>query len=185
MAIQGLNKTINLLNPILEPEDIWTRVYNWVTQIGKYILVFVCLLVLGVFFARFFLDKQNNDLTRDINYKIDNILSVEAKRQEEVRFRGFQNLTYDIQTLEKKQVINSSDFALVMDGLPSTFSLKSIAFNGSNINIALAANSFEEIARYTSELNSNELYKDVKVSVTKLPGSDGYITFTVSFTLVT
>jgi hypothetical protein len=184
MPKTSLNKTINLLNPINEPEDIWTKIYNWVTRVGKYLLVLVCGVVLAVFFARFFLDKQNNDLTTEINDKIDNLLSIDEKRLEEVRFRGYQNLLFDVSKLSKSQVINSLKVSTALDGIPKEFILKSISFDGDRVNLSLSSNKLESIGRYSTDLSSDPQYDDVKVSVTKTSSNESLVDFTISFMLV-
>ncbi|HNZ70667.1 MAG TPA: hypothetical protein PKJ86_01500, partial [Candidatus Dojkabacteria bacterium] len=82
-------KSINLLNPVIAPQDAWSKVYDWVTKAGRYILVGVEIVVLGVFFARFIFDRQNNKLSDDINNKVNYILSNENLRRDEIRFRNY------------------------------------------------------------------------------------------------
>lgn len=184
MGNTKLNKSINLLNPILEPEDIWTKIYNWVTQVGKYLLVLVCVIVLSVFFARFFLDKRNNDLTTEINEKVEYMLDTQEKRQEEIRFRSYQNLLTDIALLSEEQPINSVKIATVLDTLPKEFTLYSISFDENRVTMALLADNFEQISKYSSELNSNPAYKDVSVSVSKTSSTITEVDFSINFSFV-
>ena len=73
-------KSINFLDPIITSSDVLGNAYIWLFNIGKYLLVAVEIIVLGVFFARFVLDKKNNDLTESVNDKVV-LLSNEAWSQ--------------------------------------------------------------------------------------------------------
>ena len=48
-------KAINLLDPVYSPHDTFSKAYDWMVNIGKYLLIFVEIIVLGVFFSRFIL----------------------------------------------------------------------------------------------------------------------------------
>ena len=55
MAISKKNKnSINLIDPVYTENDAFTKAYEWMVTIGKYLLIFVEMIVLGVFFSRFF-----------------------------------------------------------------------------------------------------------------------------------
>lgn len=176
-----LSKSINLLDPVMAPEDIWTKIYDWVTKIGKFLLVFVAVIVLGVFFARFFLDKQNNDLTNnEINPKVE-MLSQTQLRQNELKYRNYQTLLNDVSEVIKNQKINSTRLSVVLDSIPQNFIMKSISFVGDKVSLSLEAESLEDIGRYTSLLNSNQLYTDVSSSISKSGSQSGVVDFSVSF----
>ena len=48
-------KAINLLDPVYSPHDTFSKAYDWMVNIGKYLLIFVEIIVLGVFFRDLFL----------------------------------------------------------------------------------------------------------------------------------
>ncbi len=161
---QELPKSINLLNPVNEPEDIWTKSYNWITQIGRYILVVIEIVVLGVFIARFLLDGRNNDLTEDIN---DTIVTLKhpSLRNYEQKFRLYQRYTDDIETLSEEQEINSKKISLVLDTVPDNITLKNISFQKNRVSLTLVAEEFENISDYTKKLNED--FEKVKVNLSK------------------
>ncbi len=161
---QELPKSINLLNPVNEPEDIWTKSYNWITQIGRYILVVIEIIVLGVFISRFILDGRNNDLTEDIN---DTIVTLKhpSLRNYEQKFRLYHRYLDDIETLSDEQKINSKKISLVLDTLPDNITLKNISFQENRVNLTLMANKFEDISAYTKKLNED--FDEVKVNLSK------------------
>jgi len=176
-------KSINLLEPVLEPEDTWTKVYNWIVSTGRILLILVAMLVLGVFFSRFVLDKENNDLTDEINSNVNDILDNSVLRQEEIKFRNIQMFLMDVQSIKENQEINSTKVGSVLDTIPSDFNLKSFGYSNGSVNLVLQAGSLEDVGQYTSDLNSNPLYDNVSSSVSK-EGQGAMIEFTVNFTVL-
>ena len=53
-------QSIDFLQPVYSPTDIWSNAYMWLTEVGKYLLIAVEVIVLGVFISRFVLDKKKN-----------------------------------------------------------------------------------------------------------------------------
>lgn len=177
-------KSINLLEPVLAPQDAWSKVYDWVTKAGRYILVGVEIIVLGVFFARFIFDRQNNKLSDDINNKVNYILSNENLRRDEIRFRNYHILLSDIKLLSSDQKINSAKFSSIIDSIPKNFRLKNIAFTSGQVNLSMTTDNLQSIGQYTSNLNSNPMYSNVSSTINKSSGQGSEIEFAVSFALV-
>jgi len=173
-------QSINLLEPVLEPDDSWTKIYNWISSTGRLLLIMVAMLVVGVFFSRFILDKENNDLTDEINSNISDVLENQVIRQEEIKYRNIHTFLTDIVTIRDNQKINSTKIASILDTIPSNFSLKSFSFSNSTAMLILEAGTLEEVGIYTSDLNSNPRFSEVTSTVTK-EASSGIIEFSVSF----
>ena len=168
----------------MEPEDVWTRIYKWVTNAGRFLLIGTALIVLGVFFARFILDRQNNDLTEQINEKITTILGNSTVKADEFKFRSYLSLITDISTVSNNQTINSSKVGAILSSIPSNFELRSMNFGLNKVNLSFVTNKFEDIGKYTAKLSSNPLYKDVSSVVSKEGENAQGIEFSVTFTLV-
>lgn len=186
MAQKNIPQSINLLDPVLEPEDIWTKAYNWIVRIGRVLLVFVEIIVLTVFYIRYTYDKVKNDLTEDINRKILSVLSLPENRRDERKFRSYLNLLSDVEKVENEQKINSDRLAIILDTLPEQFELQTISFAGSQVSLSLISKEFDSIAEYTSQLKENPLINEnVKVSLSKEAQEDEFsnsdIEFSVSF----
>lgn len=179
-----LSKSINLLEPVIAPEDIWTKIYNWVSRVGRFLLVFVAVIVLSVFFARFFLDKQNNDLTNnEINPQIRTLSDPQLMKNEKI-YRNYHRLINDISEVIAKQQVNSTRLSTVLDSIPTNFDLKNISFSGDKVSLSFEGDGLEDIGKYTSLLNSNPAYSDVSSSVTKSGGGESKIEFSVTFSFV-
>ena len=115
-------KSIDFLQPVYSPTDIWSNAYIWLTEVGKYLLIAVEVVVLGVFLSRFILDKRNNDLTEEVNSKVT-LLSNDTWKGNAMLFDNYQSLLLDVKKVREEQEINSTTISELINGVPS--SLKS------------------------------------------------------------
>jgi hypothetical protein len=175
-------KSINLLEPMGPPSDAWTAAYNWVSKIGRYLLVSIEIIVLTVFFARFFLDKINNDLTDEINDKVD-ILSNETLRNDELKYRNMHLLFSDINKLNDNQPTNSTEVSSVTSSVPKDLTLDKFSFNSGRFSLTLLSTDFEAIKDYEFALRQNPKYSDVNVTISKTGQTSSDIEVAVSFVL--
>lgn len=179
-----LPKSINLLEPVLEPEDIWTKIYNWIIGYGKFIFLLVSIIVLGVFFSRFYFDRINNDLTENVNHKIDDILGDPNLRKEEQSYRNYQYLLTDLRYLDENQTKQSKKIAKIIDNIPNNFEMLSFSYSQAKVDMSFTTDSFDNISKYTSRLDSDQAYEEVTSNVSKDESSEGKISFSVSFKIV-
>lgn len=166
MPVNVRRRTINLLDPIGMPSDTWSIIYNWVFNVGRYMMLTIEIIVLIVFFSRFILDKQNHDLTQDINDKTL-ILANQSLREEEVRYRNTQTLLSDVTKLNTSQPINSEEISLIVSSIPSSLTLDKFSFSTNKLSIVLLGTDIEVIRDYEFSLRQNTRYKDVTFTVSK------------------
>jgi len=176
------HKSIDLLDSVGTPSDAWTKAYVWVSKVGRYLLVSVEVVVLGVFFSRFILDKQNNDLTEEINDKID-ILSNQTLRSEEIRYNNAHALLYDIGQIQANQVLNSSEISTITSSVPSTLELARFTFSYGKVTLSLSTTDFAPVKEYEFSLRQNPKYENVNITVSKSGRNTSEIDVTVSFEL--
>lgn len=174
-------KSINFLETLYDPSDFWSNAYIWLVSIGKYLLIGVQVIVLGVFFARFFLDGKNNDLTEEINNKVV-LLSNDTWKRNAFLFENYQVLLGDIRNIREGQTINSLQIRELISGIPSTLVLEGLSFSGGRVSLRLSSNNLNSVKDYESALKNNPMYEDVKFSITK---EDAEISIGVSFYLNT
>lgn len=181
MAISKKNKnSINLIDPVYTENDAFTKAYEWMVTIGKYLLIFVEMIVLGVFFSRFFLDKKRIDLNEEVESQIQ-LLRTEPWVSNNVLFSRYQKLLKDVKTVKNGQQINSSVVSEIVSGIPITLTLKGFTLNESKVSMSFMASSLEEVKIYESALKENERYSDVSFSIQK---EDAEISVGVSFNIV-
>ena len=159
-------KSINFLDALYSPNDLWANAYVWLVNIGKYMLIFVQVIVLIVFFARFVLDRRNNDLTEDINNKVI-LLSNENWRKNSILFENYQTLLLDAKKVREGQQINSTSVSELLSGVPSTLDLENFSFNEGKVSFHLIASNLDVVKNYEAALKNNPDYYDVRFSISK------------------
>lgn len=172
-------KSINFLEPVITSSDVLGNAYIWLFKIGKYLLLSVEMVVLMVFFARFILDKQNNDLTESINDKVA-LLSNTAWTRNAVRFENFQELLVDISKVREGQDVRSSVVSEILSGIPSELTLNSFSLVNDQVSLYLASSSLEPVNNYEFSLKQSQKYTDVSFSISE---KDGIYEVRVTFNL--
>ena len=172
-------KSINFLETLYDPSDVWSNAYIWLVSIGKYLLIGVQIIVLGVFFSRFVLDRKNNDLTEEINNKVVLLYAIPAA-QDSFLFEKYQILLGDIGKIREGQTINSLQIRELISGIPGSFVLGGLSFNERRVSLRITSNNLNTVRDYESSLKNNPMYEDVKFSITK---EDAEISVGVSFYL--
>ena len=175
-------KSINLLEPIGIPDDTWTVMYKWVFNVGRYLILIVEILVLGVFFSRFILDKQNNDLTEDINYKVE-ILSNKEYRSDEVKYRNIQKLLSDYRSITQKQLINSEIVASTVSAIPSGLVLQGYVFDTDKVSITVEAIDLGVIKDYEFALKQNPGYSNVILNINRVESGSGLYRANITYNI--
>lgn len=174
-------KSINLLDPVYSPTDAFSKAYIWLVDIGKYLLIVVEIVVLAVFFSRFILDKQNNDLTEEINSQVG-LLSDETWRRNGLLYSNYHSVLQDVETIRMGQKMSSSIVSEIVSSIPITLSLRSFSYRENRVSLNLTAINLEDVKIYESALKANEQYKDVNFNISK---DDAEITVGITFNLNT
>jgi hypothetical protein len=175
------SQSIDFLQPSYSPTDVWSTAYIWLTNVGKYLLIAVEVLVLGVFFSRFILDRQDNDLTEEVNAKVT-LLSNESWQKNAAIYENYQYLLSDIKTVKDKQTINSVKMSELISGIPSSLHLASFGYSVNKVTLRLTSNSLNSIKDYEASLKNNPNYSNVAFSIDK---NEDEINVNVNFAFVT
>jgi hypothetical protein len=171
-------KSINLLSPVKPPEETFTIFYNWVLSVGKILLILIQIIVVAVFAVRLYLDKANNDLTKEINDNIA-VLSRPEVREEEELYRRIQFLFDDIAALNQKQERNAQRIVAILDSIPGYIILENFSFSHYRVTGEFIAYSFEDLKSYENFLKQSPNYNDVRLSLESDDESE--IEFEVSY----
>ena len=159
-------KSINFLDPVITSKDVLGNAYIWLFNIGKYLLLIVEIIVLGVFFARFILDKKNNDLTESVNDKVM-LLSNEAWTQNAAKFENLQKLLVDIKKVREGQELKSSTVSEILSGVPTALHIETFSLSGNRVSLHIVSNSLSTIEDYEFSLKQNLKYSDVTFNIAK------------------
>jgi len=150
------------------------------TNVGKYLLIAVEVIVLGVFFSRFILDRQNNNLKEEVNAKVT-LLSNESWQKNASLYENYQYLLNDIGTVREKQEINSVKISELVSGIPSSLHLSTFGYSVNKVSLRLTSNSLDAIKDYESSLKNNPNYTDVSFNINK---DSSEIVVNVNFSIV-
>ncbi|MCK9368822.1 hypothetical protein M0R04_02475 [Candidatus Dojkabacteria bacterium] len=175
---------INLLEPLNPPKDVWTTIYTWVFKVGRYLLVGIEIMLLGVFFARFVMDEINNDLTKSINDKTE-VLSNKEFRAEEIRFRNLGDLFVEINSVDANQQINSKLVSEITSGIPSTLTLKNFSYNNKRVSLSIETTDLTAVKNYEFSLRQNTKYSGVSITITKSGTNSNVFSVSISFNITT
>lgn len=159
-------KSINFLEPINQDSDMLAGAFSWISTVGKNLLIIVEIVVLGAFFARFFMDERSNNLTDKINAHVD-VLENDTWKQSSVKYDNLQNLLFDVKNIETGQTLNSSLVSEILSNIPMTLNVQSFSFNGTRVSIALTTPNFKALKDYEDSLKNNSYYSDVRFNINK------------------
>ena len=172
-------QSINFLDSLYANTDIWGNLYLWLVNIGKYLLIAVQIVVLGVFFSRFVLDRRNNDLTKEINNKVV-LLSNESWQRNAILFDNYQTLFSDVALIRDGQEINSDKVSQLLSGIPRTLNLRSFSYREGRVSLNISSVSLDTVRNYETALKADPELDDVRFRITK---EDAMINVGVSFNL--
>ncbi len=159
-------KSINFLDALYSPTDLWANAYVWLVNIGKYMLIAVEVVVLIVFFSRFILDRKNNDLTEEVNNKVV-LLSNENWKKNAALFENYQYLLLDAKRIREGQDTNSTLISELISGVPSSLDLENFSFNEGKVAFHIKTSNLDAVKNYESALKNRADYYDVKFSINK------------------
>lgn len=159
-------KFINLLDPVYSPNEGFVKVYEWLTSVGKYMLILVEIVALAVFASRFILDKENNDLTEEINSKIS-LLGTEPWKSSNILYENYHKLISDVSVVSSKQELNSNIVSEIVSGVPLTLYLQTFSLSSGRVSLTFSATNLNDVRVYESALKSNQQYEDVTFSISK------------------
>ncbi|HCC67765.1 TPA: hypothetical protein DEP90_00950 [Patescibacteria group bacterium] len=176
----NIPKSIDFLKPVSRPNNIWANAYIWMFEVGKYMLIVVELIALGVFISRFVLDEKNNDLTKSINDQVT-MLSGGNWKQDSITYENLQVLLIDVSKIDRGQKVNSVVINEIRNGIPYGLLVETLSFNNGRVSLNLKTTDFKSFKDYESAMKSNPNYEQVSFSTTK-DGSvfDIRVNFTVS-----
>jgi len=150
------------------------RLVDWLLSVGRYIIVFTELVVIGAFLSRFWLDRKNSDLSEEIRQE-KAILESTAGFEEE--FRLFQARL----SAAAKGLQASEDpllpLKIIEETIPSDTFLIRCGFSGekkNEISVLALVFSEESLAEFVSNILSREEVSTVKIgTIERKEGTTG------------
>lgn len=174
------DKSINFLQPVGTSESVVYTSFNWLTTIGKYLLICVQIVALGAFAFRLVMDGRNNDLSTSINKQVE-VLENDTWKKNAIKYENLQSLLGDIKVIKEEQIINSSKISEILNAIPLTLNAESISFSNGRVSISITTTDFSALKNYEDALKNNEYYSDVRFDITKQgDGLDVSVSFVIN-----
>ena len=156
---------IDLLNPQSEPKKIALQLFHWILSAGRYLIVFVEILVLAAFLSRFKLDNDISETGEEIEAKTPFLESLKA---DEENIRRFQFQITSVKDLKPKR----PDFINVINKIaaqtPEGVILSNMTFINSTGKVSLkltgTAQNNDHLATFIFGLKSDPAFSGVNLS---------------------
>jgi Tfp pilus assembly protein PilN len=155
MSLHGFN----LLQGSVRPADSWDKINDWVTNVGRVIVMIVEIVVIVSFVARVFIDTQTKNL---IEREEVNSQALAALRQREILFRDRQQRFDNYKTIWNASSSYAPLVADINSPLPRGVEDLTISLSGNLITLQGQARS-EEVRNFENRLKASGLYSDVQV----------------------
>src|SRR3989338_6571725 len=156
---------LNLLKPQGEPQKIVVRLISWALSIGRYIVIFVEVLVLAAFLSRFKLDADIQTAKESIEAQIP---FVESLKPDEILIRQTQLQLSTIKNIKTE----SPDYALVLDKIaaqtPNGVTIENLAIDkpAGKLNISMngVAQNNNELTTFILGLKEDKSFSDINLT---------------------
>lgn len=172
---------INLLYPQNIPQKLSVKFFKWLLSIGRYIAVFVEIVVLLAFAARFKLDAELNVINEEINKQIPYL---EEQVKDEVLIRQTQFKLTQAKTEFALSPKWQEIISKIAAQTPQSVIFNTLIFehqvNSSNLIFRINGKALtnNDLALLVSGLKSESKFQDIDLSNISL--EDDGITFTIS-----
>ncbi len=185
MPANKVVKKLSLLPDSENSNSFLSRFLNWITSVGRIVIVFTELIVVAVFLSRFYLDRQNADLSERIRQQRAILNSVKKFEEE---FKILQKQVTVIQNL-KKQANPNYDLKLKYISQATQPSIKfqnlTLSLKDGVIfaNISFNSPSEEELVNFISNLSLHPQIQSVDIQrIEKKPKNNSlFVDLVVTF----
>lgn len=168
----------NLLQDAVRPADSWDKINEWVTNVGRIIVMVVELVVIVSFAARVVIDTQTKNLTER---EAVNAQALAAFKDRELNFRDKQQRFENYKTMWDGASSYATIVQDVASPLPAGVTDLNIAISGNLISISGEA-SANEVRNFENRLKGSNKYADVQVVELEQVISGGQVSSSGRFT---
>ena len=147
-------KEISLLPDKDNPNSLSGRILSWVSNVGRYVIVFTELIIIGIFFSRFSLDRTNSDLSEKIRQKR---AMLNSTQQFEKDYGILQQKIKAIKNFYDEDNNYGNKIVYLTDRTPSDISYESLTLNKTDgkltANLSLVAYNEKSLVDFISNLS--------------------------------
>jgi len=144
------------------------RVVGWLTTIGRFIVIFTELVVIGAFISRFWLDRKNSDLSADLRQKR---AILESASEFEDDFRAVQNQISRGKALAVGSEDLVSPLTTVAQKIPDDIIVDDYKFNTlserQTVSLSILVYSESSLAQFINNIITDPSIESVRVGMIK------------------
>lgn len=178
-SILKFSINLDLLKPQTQSQNLVAKGLHWILSAGRFLIIFVEIIVLAAFLARFKLDADITEVKESIEAQIPYI---ESLKQDEILIRQTQ---FQISTI-KDIKNNSFDFVQILNQIanqtPLGVTISNLNFEVTtgkvSIKMAGIAQSNNELATFIFGLKTNQNFSEV--NLTNVSVEQGLINFSLT-----
>ncbi|MBP9817142.1 hypothetical protein KBC75_00110 [Candidatus Shapirobacteria bacterium] len=177
-------KELSLLPESENPTSLIARITNWLTSVGRFVIVFTELFVILAFISRFWLDRKNSDLSEIIRQRR---AILESTQPFEKDYQLLQNRLSFIKKFYLLQPDYSSSLSSLVESTPPDILFNKLSINSDPVTKVLSAklalNAYQEssIVDFITNLSLNPNID--KVNIDSIEKKAKEIKYTISVTL--
>lgn len=155
MSLHGFN----LLQDHIRPPDTWDKVNEWVTNVGRVIVMLVEVVVIISFGARVFIDTQTKNL---LEAEASNAAAAAAFRQQEIEFVDQQQRFFSYKQIWNEASSAASIIADIGRLRPRNVENFTFTMQGNLITLKGQA-AVDDVSTFENSLKTSTKFSDVQV----------------------
>lgn len=159
-----LPRSLDLLQPSEKPMSTWDRIYYWVFNVGRYIIIAVELVVLILFAMRFSLDRKNADLDDELAVKMN---MLDSQRETEQKVRRVQTTLDNFSEMIENQLVLSGKYQQIMSDIPASVPWEDFGLTHDRASFEGTASSYQELESFERVLRENPYYSRLDIELNK------------------
>ncbi len=181
MPAQQKKKLVNLV-PRSNFEDTTAgRVLKWTLSTFRMLVIFVELVVIAGFIARFWLDVVHSDLNDEIKQKTQ---LIESYSSLETNFKKAQTKLLLFKTIDEQENRNSDLIAALTTKIPNGANLSQFKRNASLMEISIESVSEQAVSQLISNLQAFQDFTDMKLIRVQSQEGNPYVIYTLQKNIV-
>jgi hypothetical protein len=169
-----LPRSLDLLQPTEKPTSTWNRIYEWVFNVGRYVIIAVELIVLIAFVMRFALDRRSIDLNDEIEVKMN---MLDSQRETEQKVRRVQQTLNNFSELIDDQILLSGKYQQIMSEIPNDITWDNFGLTDERIAFEGRAPSYEDMEAFERTLRENPDYDNVDLEISKSGSAESEVDY--------
>lgn len=159
-----------------EESALWEKLLQWSLGIGRVVIIGTEIVVLSVFFARFFLDRKITNLSEEVKTK-QTIIATTGDL--ESRFRILQDRLTAIKNLKTDQNQYSKALDSLTQRIPPTTTFTNLSLGEGKVNLSAKTPSGEEFAHLLVQLFTWEDLSQVTLKSANYSPKEGVFNFSL------